>query len=228
MLEHIQFQPLLIKGPDATTFLQGQLTCDMSTITDQPSFGAYCDNRGRMIANFMIEVINDGFRLWLPNGLRDVFVEIIQKYAAFSQVEMQTIDDLTPSFETNRLTNIQNNITWLAPETSAKFTPQMINWEKLGGVSFTKGCFLGQEIVARTQHLGKLKRHLHQFTAVGSRLPAIGSHILANETTVGTICDVTLNNEKQLFGLAVIEDRALDQTLSTEETAYIVSLSDKK
>lgn len=216
MLEHIKFQPLLITGPDASTFLQGQLTCDMTTISDQLSFGAYCDIRGRMLANFMIETVSDGFRLWLPNGLRDVFIESIQKYAAFSKVKMTLVDDLTPSFETSRLTNIQNNITWLSPETSAKFTPQMINWEKLGGVSFTKGCFLGQEIVARTQHLGKLKRHLHQFTAAGSRLPAIGSHILANEATVGIICDVILSDETRLIGLAVIEDRALDQALSIE------------
>lgn len=44
--------------------------------------------------------------------------------------------------------------------TKEEFVPQMADFEKLGGVSFHKGCYPGQEIVARTQYLGKVKRHL--------------------------------------------------------------------
>jgi folate-binding protein YgfZ len=45
--------------------------------------------------------------------------------------------------------------------TQEKFVPQMINFEVLGGVSFKKGCYPGQEIVARSQYLGKLKRRMN-------------------------------------------------------------------
>lgn len=45
--------------------------------------------------------------------------------------------------------------------TSACFVPQGINLEVLGGVSFRKGCYTGQEVVARSQYLGKLRRRLH-------------------------------------------------------------------
>ena len=44
--------------------------------------------------------------------------------------------------------------------TKEEFVPQMADFEKIGGVSFHKGCYPGQEIVARTQYLGKVKRHL--------------------------------------------------------------------
>ncbi|MFT5173322.1 MAG: folate-binding protein YgfZ [Gammaproteobacteria bacterium] len=44
--------------------------------------------------------------------------------------------------------------------TREAFIPQMINLDRLGGVSFTKGCYPGQEIVARTQHLGRIKRRM--------------------------------------------------------------------
>ncbi len=46
--------------------------------------------------------------------------------------------------------------------TKEEFVPQMADFEKLGGVSFHKGCYPGQEIVARTQYLGKVKRHLYR------------------------------------------------------------------
>ncbi len=44
------------------------------------------------------------------------------------------------------------------PETAALWLPQMLNLDLIGGVSFSKGCYVGQEIVARAQHLGRLKR----------------------------------------------------------------------
>jgi folate-binding protein YgfZ len=46
--------------------------------------------------------------------------------------------------------------------TQEKFVPQMINFEVLGGVSFKKGCYPGQEVVARSQYLGKLKRRMQR------------------------------------------------------------------
>ena len=44
--------------------------------------------------------------------------------------------------------------------TKEEFVPQMADFDKIGGVSFQKGCYPGQEVVARTQYLGKVKRHL--------------------------------------------------------------------
>ncbi len=49
--------------------------------------------------------------------------------------------------------------------TSEHYVPQMVNLDKLGGVSFKKGCYPGQEIVARTHYLGKIKRHLYRLKA---------------------------------------------------------------
>ncbi|RRV36731.1 folate-binding protein [Pseudomonas sp. o96-267] len=59
------------------------------------------------------------------------------------------------------------------------FIPQMINLQALGGVSFKKGCYTGQEIVARMQYLGKLKRRLQRLRLVGSELPAVGVELFS-------------------------------------------------
>jgi tRNA-modifying protein YgfZ len=57
-----------------------------------------------------------------------------------------------------RFSEIQCGLPWVWKETQEAFVPQMINLELVNGVSFTKGCYPGQEIVARSQYLGKLKR----------------------------------------------------------------------
>lgn len=54
---------------------------------------------------------------------------------------------------------LQQGICWLDKLTSGQFLPQMLGFDKLGAVNFKKGCYPGQEIVARTHYLGKIKRH---------------------------------------------------------------------
>lgn len=59
-----------------------------------------------------------------------------------------------------------------------KFIPQMLNLDALGAVSFDKGCYPGQEVVARTHHRGAVKRRLRRFAAAGAALPARGTRVL--------------------------------------------------
>ncbi|MDP3875563.1 MAG: folate-binding protein [Methylobacter sp.] len=59
-----------------------------------------------------------------------------------------------------RCFDIIAGIPWLTAATSEEFIPQMLNLDKLGGISFNKGCYTGQEIVARTHYLGKAKREM--------------------------------------------------------------------
>lgn len=56
--------------------------------------------------------------------------------------------------------SIQQGVITVLPETQDAFVPQMANFELIGGVSFKKGCYPGQEIVARTQYRGILKRRM--------------------------------------------------------------------
>jgi folate-binding protein YgfZ len=61
--------------------------------------------------------------------------------------------------ETWKQAELQQGICWLDTETSGQFLPQMLGFDALGAVNFKKGCYPGQEIVARTHYLGKVKRH---------------------------------------------------------------------
>ena len=58
-----------------------------------------------------------------------------------------------------KFAELKRGILWLCTETSGQFLPQMLDFDRLGAVNFKKGCYPGQEIVARTHYLGKVKRH---------------------------------------------------------------------
>ena len=58
-----------------------------------------------------------------------------------------------------KVSELQQGITWLNLKNSGQFLPQMLGFDQLGAVNFRKGCYPGQEIVARTHYLGKVKRH---------------------------------------------------------------------
>lgn len=58
-----------------------------------------------------------------------------------------------------KLSELHRGVVWLSPETSGQYLPQMLGFDKIGAVNYRKGCYPGQEIVARTHYLGKVKRH---------------------------------------------------------------------
>lgn len=71
-----------------------------------------------------------------------------------------------------RLSELRAGVPQITQATQEQFVPQMINFELLGGVNFKKGCYPGQEIVARSQYLGKLKRRMLLARVAGSPVPA--------------------------------------------------------
>ncbi len=78
--------------------------------------------------------------------------------------------------------DIRAGLAWITQATQEQFVPQMINLELIGGVSFQKGCYPGQEIVARTQYLGKLKRRMYLASmAATDAIPAPGTELFSDD-----------------------------------------------
>lgn len=74
------------------------------------------------------------------------------------------------------------------PRTHESFVAQMLNLDLLGGISFDKGCYTGQEIVARTHYRGTIKRRMLRFTA-DCEVPAPGTRVLHAGTHAGEVVD---------------------------------------
>ncbi|MDP3847365.1 MAG: folate-binding protein YgfZ [Pseudomonas sp.] len=91
------------------------------------------------------------------------------------------------------------------------FIPQMINLQALGGVSFKKGCYTGQEIVARMQYLGKLKRRLYRLSLSGNHIPDVATPLFSpvHASSVGEVVLAAQAGESVEL-LAVLQEDALN------------------
>ncbi len=115
---------------------------------------------------------------------------------------------LSASYDDWRCLDIVSRLPSVVPQTMEMFLPQMLDLEALGGLSFQKGCFPGQEIIARLHYRGELKRHMYVATAVTNRLPEPGEPLFAsdeNRETVGNIIDACWHENGQAALLAVIK-----------------------
>jgi hypothetical protein len=92
--------------------------------------------------------------------------------------------------------------------TQEQFVPQMVNLEVIGGVSFQKGCYPGQEIVARMQYLGKLKQRMYRAHLAGEVAPNPGDAIYAPDfpgQSAGTVVEAQPSPDGGYDLLAVIQ-----------------------
>jgi folate-binding protein YgfZ len=114
-----------------------------------------------------------------------------------------------------RLLDIAAGIPTIYPETSEAFVPQMTNLQLLGGVSFRKGCYPGQEVVARTQHLGKLKRRMYRAKIACDMPPQPGNRLysaqLGPEQHAGIIADACRHPKGGYVVLAVVMIDCVEQ-----------------
>lgn len=120
-------------------------------------------------------------------------------------------------------------LVFIQPATQELFIPQMIGLEKQGGVSFTKGCYVGQEVVARTQHLGQLKRHLQILQMRDGPAPQIGESLFDDKNEIiGQIAAVSIDPADGYRLLAVIQDRALSNPIFSAQQIELRSFPSLK
>ncbi len=99
----------------------------------------------------------------------------------------------------------------VSAQTSESFLPQMLHLDRLGAISFDKGCYLGQEIVARAQHRGKVKRRLARLGWSGPDAPAAGTELSGADDpgrACGTLVESATLSEHAGIALAVLANDA--------------------
>ncbi|MGD8933678.1 MAG: folate-binding protein YgfZ [Gammaproteobacteria bacterium] len=107
------------------------------------------------------------------------------------------------------LLNIQAGIPVITAASIDAYVPQMANMQLINGVSFTKGCYPGQEIVARMHYLGKLKRRMYRIGFDAHEKPATGTSLVTETSTasqdIGSILSAQQNPDGNYEALAVIQ-----------------------
>ena len=129
-----------------------------------------------------------------------------------------------PAEEAWQRADIAAGLPQILPETSGHFVPQMLNLDLLDAVSFTKGCYTGQEIVARTQHLGRIKRRTLRYAIRADEAPAPLTALNLESSKVGEVL-IGARVESGTEVLAVVSLEARDRPLRTASGHTAVPLS---
>ncbi len=116
-----------------------------------------------------------------------------------------------------QLLDIQEGIGEVRAETREEFIPQFLNFDLVEGISFNKGCYTGQEVVARMHYLGKQKRRMYRFSVEGVDTPTPGTPLLDGEKTVGNVVSAAVNaHNNNIELLAVINGEDITPTLQQQ------------
>ncbi|MBE9568497.1 MAG: folate-binding protein YgfZ [Proteobacteria bacterium] len=262
------YSQVVIAGDDAVSFMQGQFTNDVALVDeDNSQLSAFCNNKGRMLANFRLFKHQQNYFISLKSDLVESSIEHLQNYVLRAHVAIQDvseqlihlgvsgknavsllspfIEDIkqdidsvshsdnyiaicvasaqgdTPRYEIfcspddakdlwQKLSpqvevvdpssweylNIQAGLPFIDSKTSGEFVPQMVNMELLNGVSFTKGCYTGQEIVARMHYLGKLKKRCFKINIDTEKRPHAGDTLFAENARAGQNTGIIIQAEK--------------------------------
>ena len=105
------------------------------------------------------------------------------------------------------LSDIASGFARITSTTREEFLPQMLNLDWLGGIGLEKGCYTGQEIVARTHYLGQLKRRLFRFSLAGKTAPASGTALTTatgDNPAAGQVVNARADGNGHIHGLAVM------------------------
>lgn len=111
-----------------------------------------------------------------PSGLLEIWAAPQRATALWQQLL-----PLTAAADTDDLNRhwVEHGIAEVQAATAEEFIPQMLNYHLIDGVSFKKGCYTGQEIVARMQYRGQLKKHVYRIAGTVSDGPAVGEELVS-------------------------------------------------
>ena len=146
-----------------------------------------CTPKGRMVANFGMALHDGAAWISLPEDRIDPLQEALAKFLPFfgcqlDVTEWQGLGDRQPIDAPIQMDigglyegwapedqtgdagwaalRIEQALGWVDQHSHEAFTPQQLHLQTLNGISFTKGCYTGQEVIARTEHLGAVKKYL--------------------------------------------------------------------
>ncbi|WP_456267322.1 folate-binding protein [Kushneria sp. AK178] len=106
--------------------------------------------------------------------------------------------------------DIEAGLLWLDESQREKWLPQMFNWEALAGISFKKGCYTGQEVVARAHYRGQVKKRLMRLSIPGETPLASGTDVMdaSREKSLGEVVlsAPTAGDQVALLAIMTIKD----------------------
>ncbi|HUP90833.1 MAG TPA: hypothetical protein VM074_01190 [Solimonas sp.] len=192
-------------GPDSEAFLQGQLTQDLRRVVDMPGLAGYCSPKGRLLAVMDLRRADDGFVLQMHRGVLEATLKRLRMFVMRSRVTLEPHPPAPFDGDENdwKLAGIVHGVPVVYPETLDHFVPQMVNLDQLGAIGFDKGCYTGQEVVARLHYLGNLKRRMFRMRSEAPAAPGASVFDSAGDAqAAGEVVDCARGPDR--FELSVV------------------------
>jgi len=261
---------LRLVGPDAATFLQGQVTHDTRLLADGRTLLAACSTpQGRVIALPRLRQHGDAVLALLPTELVEPLAARLRRFVLRARVELQVARGIAVGWtdaaagagdavwfdyapgrrvlaapdatiaamaaapdaaaarrveEAWWSADIADGLPQVFAGSSGAFVPQMLNLDLLDGISFAKGCYTGQEIVARTQNLGRIKRRTARFRVpTGPQLPPLAGLALDGEKVAEVVMSAPRGDAAEMLAVTSLE--AWGRTLLADDGREAVPLA---
>jgi folate-binding protein YgfZ len=204
---------IAVSGPEAIGFLQGLVTNDVTKLT-QPLYAAMLSPQGKILFDFLMSAQGETVLIDVHKDQRPALIKRLSMYKLRAKVEIAARDDLIvidgEGPDDPRLPALgQRTIVPAGIETAdgasayheqrlslgvpeaADFGSEKVfamdgGLDELNAISFTKGCYVGQELTARMKHRGTDRKRLLPFSAPKAELE-IGLPIMSGAVEVGTV-----------------------------------------
>ncbi len=258
-----RFGTLIATGPDAKSYLQGQLSFDLERLTRERIELATCSSpQGRVQAVLWLIERDDAIVMLLPTSILDSTLARLKKYVLRAKAKIESgagrfqvcgaaallegeprahreiglrsyirwpgnsprvlciaerelVAPADAAFENAwHKADIEAGLPQVYPQTHEAFVAQMLNVDLLGGIDFEKGCYTGQEIIARTHYRGAVKRRMFRFRTQ-SEAPAPGTRIVVGDQHAGDVVDAAATVDGSEL-LAVVSLASVDATLELD------------
>ena len=182
-MSDLAFSSFTLIGVDALKFLQGQVTVNVEALAENTTqYTAICDLKGRIHFGLWLTKRNpEHFEIVTTQDQSEDFAKHIKKFGAFSKMKLEPMGSVFPTFTQDRTTFSAESTDIAAWQVQAithgeafidqaiehVFQPQELRLHQREGVHYDKGCYLGQEVIARLWFKAKPKRWLHLIQGSG-------------------------------------------------------------
>ena len=210
---------LRFRGADSVKFLQGQLSNDMSILAaDRFMLAGLHNPQGRVLALLRLARLEpDHVVALLPAELAAATLTTLRRYVLRAKVAISdessaaALATLTAQLPAAaailapaaRARDLAAGVPQVYAATSGMFVAQMLNLDCVGAISFTKGCFTGQEIIARAHYRGRMKRRMQRFLSAAPAVLAPGQSVLLGDGRTAQIVDAVTAADGRTEFLAV-------------------------